>query len=460
MRDVALAGALAALLAFVLAHPFVGVLLWNLIAFMNPHRLTWGFASGLQWAAMIFVVTVVACVLRGELRWPPANLTVVLLIALMVMFTLTSVVALGNPSAVWAKWDRVNKILLGLLLTASMLTTRQRVHALVWLMVISLGYFGVRGGAFSLLTGGNYRVWGPPETMVGDNNHLAAALLMTLPLMNYLRMQSAHRSVRIGLWIAMGLTLFSIVGSHSRGALLGLCAVTVVLWWRSQKKVLSATILAVSLAGVVNFMPGNWTERMETITKYQQDGSAMGRLQLWGISWRLAVSRPLVGTGFTGPYNQAVVDRVEPGGPARAVHSIYFELLGEQGFVVFILWLGLSLAALWHSARLIRLTRDRPDLHWGRDLARMAQVSIVAYHVAGAFLSLSYYDFYWTLLVVVAATHGLVMRALAEPAPGALTQAPAPARGRPARGPAMPPPAPQPRPAGGWRTRTPATAPR
>jgi len=437
MRDAALATILAGLLAFVLAHPFVGVLLWNLIAFMNPHRMTWGFASAFQWAAVVFAVTVAACVLRGELRLPPMNLTVILLLALMVLFTLTSITALGDPSSVWAKWDRVNKILLGLLLTAALLTTRQRVHALLWLMVLSLGYFGVRGGVFSLMTGGTYRVWGPPDTMVDDNNHLAAALLITLPLMNYLRMQSAHRLVRIGLWVAMGLTLISILGSHSRGALLGLGAVVVVLWWRSQRKVASAVVLAVSLAGAITFMPSNWTERMHTIAEYQEDGSAMGRIQLWGISWKLAVDRPLLGTGFTGPYNQAVVDRVAPGGPARAVHSIYFELLGEHGFLAFLLWSGLTLSALWHSWRLIRLTRDRPDLHWGRDLARMAQVSIVAYFSAGAFLSLSYYDFYWTLLVAVAAAHGLVLRALAE-APAARAAAASPAA---------------PLPAGGWRAR-------
>lgn len=455
MRDAALTATLAALLAFVLAHPFVGVLLWNLISFMNPHRLTWGFATGIQWAAIIFAVTVGACVLRGELRLPPANLTVLLLVALMVMFTLTSVVAMGNPSAVWARWDRVNKILLGLLLTASMLTSRQRVHALLWLMVISLGYFSVKGGAFSLLTGGGYRVWGPPDSMVQDNNHLAAAMLITLPLMNYLRMQSAHRGVRTGLWFAMGFTLMAILGTQSRGALVGLCAVVAVLWWRSERKLVSAMVLAVALSGAVAFMPASWTERMETIAEYQEDGSAMGRIQLWDISWRLALSRPLVGTGFTGPYDQQVVDTVEPGGRARAVHSIYFELLAEHGFIVFALWLGLSLSALWHSSRLIRLTRDRPDLHWGRDLARMAQVSIVAYHTAGAFLSLSYYDFYWTLLVVVAASHGLVMRALAEPAPAAQaplpSSLPAPARAAPA--PALPP-------AGGWRARAQAATPR
>lgn len=424
MRGATLTAALALLLALVLAQPFAGVLLWNWVSFMNPHRLVWGPAGEWPWAAIIFATTLVGCALSRELRLPPRNATTLLLVALMGCFTATSLVALGNPAEVWDKWEHTIKVMLGLLLTASMLTTRRRIHALVWVMAISLCYFGVRGGVFALLNGGNYRVWGPPQTMITDNNHLAAAMLIALPLVNYLRLQSAHGLVRAGLAVAMGLTLLATIASYSRGALLGLAAVTLIFWWRSQRKVVSAIVLAASLAGAITFMPGGWTDRMESITAYQEDASASERLVLWDISWKLAMDRPLVGAGFTGPYNRAVVDRVAPGGPARAVHSIWFELLGEQGFPTFILWAALSVVGLWQAVRIAALTRGRADLAWAHDLGRMAQASIVAYLVAGSFLSLSYWDYYWTLLVVVASTQGLVLRALAGEAPSRRPVAP------------------------------------
>jgi len=440
MRGATFGGALALLLVLVIAYPFAGVLLWNWVSFMNPHRLVWGPASELPWAAIIFIATVIGCAFTGELRLPPRNAITLLTLALMACFTATSLVALGNPQEVWDKWEHTIKIMLGLLLTASLLTTRRRIHALVWVMAISLCYFGVRGGIFAIATGGAYRVWGPPQTMITDNNHLAAAMLIALPLVNYLRMQSAHRLVRIGLAVAMGLTLLATIASYSRGALLGLAAVTLVFWWRSQRKLLSGAVLAASLAAAITFMPGGWTQRMETIAQYQEDASASGRLELWGISWRLAMDRPLVGAGFTGPYNRAVVDRVAPDGPARAVHSIWFELLGEHGFPSFILWTSLSIVGLWQAMRLARLTRGRPELAWAHDLGRMAQASIVAYLVAGSFLSLSYWDYYWTLLVVVAATHGLARRALAGSEPATRRQlAPAHAGWR-GRSPSLPAP--------------------
>ncbi|TCH96294.1 putative O-glycosylation ligase, exosortase A system-associated [Roseococcus sp. SYP-B2431] len=418
MRDLVFVAVMLGLLPLAVYRPFVGVLLWCWISFMNPHRLVYGFAMELPWAVAVFAATFTGAILSGELRRPRVDALTFLLLALLVCITVTSVTALGVPADVWAKHDAVMKVILGLLLTSALLTERRRVHALVWAMVIAIGYYGVRGGIFAIATGGNYRVWGPPQTMITDNNHLAAAMLVTLPLMNYLRLQSQHRVVRNGLAVAMALTLLAAVGSYSRGALLGLCAVAALMWWRSHAKVLSAAVLAVVLTGAITFMPPQWMDRMHTLGEYQADGSATGRLELWGISWKLALDRPLLGTGFTGPYTREVVDRVAPGGPARAVHSIWFELLSEQGFVTFAVWLAMTLTGAYWSQRLIRSTRGRPELAWAHDLGRMSQASLVAYVVSGTFLSLSYWDFYWTLLVVIGATWSIARRA-EQPAPAA-----------------------------------------
>jgi probable O-glycosylation ligase (exosortase A-associated) len=424
MRDLVFMAAMAGLLPLAIMRPFAGVLLWSWISFMNPHRLVWGVALDMPWAMAVFAATIIGCVLAAEPKRLPTHGITLLLVMLLACFTITSFAAMGEPTAVWAKWEATTKVILGLLLTAALLTERRRVHALVWVMIISIGYYGVRGGIFSILTGGQYRVWGPDQTMITDNNHLAAAMLVTLPLMHYLRLHSKHPLVRNLLLAAMVLTLLATVTSYSRGALLGLLGIAGMMWFRSKRKVVSAMVMTACLAGAITFMPGQWGERMESITSYKQDESASERLVLWGISLDLALQRPLVGSGFTGPYTRDVVDTVAPGGPARAVHSIWFELLGEHGFPTFFTWVGLSLAGLFYAIRLARMTRHRPDLAWAHDLGRMAQVSIMAYLVSGSFLSLSYWDFYWTLLVVIAAAHALAKRALAgETLPGSAGEA-------------------------------------
>jgi probable O-glycosylation ligase (exosortase A-associated) len=447
MRDLVFAAVVLGLLPLAVARPIVGVVLWCWLSFMNPHRLVWGFASEMPWAQVVFVATVLGCLLNAEPRRLAMNGVTALLMLFMACVTLTSFTALGPSDAVWDYWQRVLKIVIGLLLVASLITDRMRLHILMWVMVISIGFYGVRGGVFTIMTGGAFQVLGPADSMISDRNHIGVALLVVLPLMNYLRLHSRHRLVRWGLMAAMGLTLLGAIGTQSRGALLALLAVAVVLWLRTQRKVLGGIVIAASVAGGIAFMPDTWTERMQTIQTFEQDQSAFDRLVLWQTAFNLAVARPFVGTGFRGPYHRSVVDQFDPDAPARATHSIYFETLGEHGFVTFAVWLSLTFAGLYYAMRLPRITRGRPDLAWAGDLGRMAQVSIVAYLVGGAFLSLGYWDFYWTLLAAVGVAHTLAVRALAQGA-GATGRAPAAATWRSAGAVAQPEPVAQP--AQGW----------
>lgn len=426
MRDIALSLVLFGLLLVAFARPFVGVLLWGWISFMNPHLTTWSFASEMPWAMMVFCATVVGCVVAREPRQLRVNAVVVLLVIFLACVTLTSFTARGNPDLVWMRWDWVMKIILGLLLTAALLDDQRRIHAMVWLMVIALGYYGVRGGVFTLVTGGNYIVLGPAGSSIGDRNQLAAALLISLPLMNYLRLHSRHRLVRIGLAVAMVLTLFSVVGSQSRGALVGLAATAFVFWMRSRGKVVSGIAVVLGLVAVLAFMPESWRARMDTIENYQEDSSAMGRINIWIASWKMAMAHPFTGAGFLAMYQQPVVDIYAPGTKALAAHSIWFEVLGEHGFPTFLVWCGIILAGVIYSMRIAALAKPHPHLAWARDLARMSQVSVVAYCSAGSLLSLSYWDVFWTLMVVLGATHAVVVAALRDKA-----AAPAAARAAP-----------------------------
>lgn len=270
--------------------------------------------------------------------------------------------------------------------------------------------------------------------MIGDNNNLAVGLLVTLPLMNYLRMRSSHRVVRAGILIVMALTLLSIVDSYSRGALLGLFGIGCVMWWRSRSKIGTAIVLVAAIGLAIMFMPPAYLDRMDTIFHYQQDASAEGRIEIWKAATKLALAHPLTGAGFMGPYTQWIVDTVDPSVTARSTHDIFVEVWSETGFVSFFAWLGLIVVGIRNSFRLIRLARGRPELDWVRDLGRMSQVAIVAYLVGGAFLPLSYWDYFFTLLMVLAATREVVVTQMPATRAAAVAQG---WRRSPAIGPAI-----------------------
>jgi probable O-glycosylation ligase (exosortase A-associated) len=413
MRDLAFVAVLLPLLGLSCVRPFVGLLVWSWLSFMNPHRELYGFAAGQSWAMMSFIATIIGCFVGGEPRRLPLNTATVLLALLAVWVTITSFTAMANPAQVWWKWDRTVKMIAGQLLAACLLTSRERIAAMVWVMVISLGYFGVKGGIFTVMTGGAFEVLGPNYTLIADRNHIAVGLLVALPLMNWLRMHSRHAVVRIVLLAAMGCTLLAVVGTQSRGALVSLVAVGGVLWLRSRGKIISGIVIVLAMAAAITFMPDSWVQRMNTIQTYDEDASAVGRLTIWRVALGLALMRPIIGAGFRAVYEQPIVDLIDPAVKARADHSIWLEVLSEQGFPGLALWLGILLAGLVYSMRITARARGRPDLLWAYDLARMSQVSMAAYVTGGSFLSLAYWDYYWTVIVLQGATLALLGRRVA-----------------------------------------------
>ena len=125
--------------------------------------------------------------------------------------------------------------------------------------------------------------------------------------------------------------------------------------------------------------------------------------------------------GFQATYWQPIVDQFLPGAGARAVHSIWFEVLGEHGFPTFFVWLGIIIAGTVYARRTIRLATGVPGLEWCVNLAKMAQVSTIAYLTGGSFLSLCYWDYYFTMLMAVSAVYQHVTATLgsaAEATPG------------------------------------------
>ena len=275
----------------------------------------------------------------------------ILIVLFLILISVSSVCALGPPDMVNPLYFLVFKTFAFLIVVGALLTDQKRINALVWVMVISLGYYGVKGGIFTVLTGGHNHVYGADNSMIGDNNQLAVALLMTLPLMNYLRVNSSHRMIRLGLAAAMAFTLFAILGTYSRGAFIALSAVVAMLWWNSKSRIFIGLALAIGLTVGLNFMPQNWVDRMHTISAYQQDPSAEDRFTIWHQAMFLAVERPLTGAGFNGTETPIVLHRYFPAAHVRAVHSIWLQVLSDNGFPAFFVWLAMQMLGFFNIRR-------------------------------------------------------------------------------------------------------------
>jgi probable O-glycosylation ligase (exosortase A-associated) len=398
LRD-ALTISLIALCAIVaLFHPWIGVMSWTVISIMNPHRYAW-IASELPVAAAIAIATLAGIIVtRDRIRFV-ATPPVIALIAFMLWMCITLPFSiLIDPSR--DLWGRVMKIDAMILVAVAVLVSRKHVMALAWVLVVSIGFYGLKGGIFTIANGGDHLVWGPPGSFIEGNNELALALVMTIPLMRFVQMQTPSRWVKHGMTALMLLSAASALGTRSRGALVAIIAMSAVLWIRDRRKLASGVLIALAAVVLVAFFPEQWGERMSSIGDYEQDPSAMGRINAWWMAFNLAKDR-FFGGGFAVSTGSVFAVYAPIPDDVHAAHSIYFEVLGEHGFVGLGLFLLLWLL-VWRSASWLRANGPKQAASaWTADLGAMCHASIAAYAVGGAFLSLAYFDLPYNILVLL-----------------------------------------------------------
>lgn len=406
LRDLFLTGIFAVTLPWVFRYAFIGVLLWTWVGIMNPHKLAFGYMFNAPIAMLIGAITLVALFTtrdRVKLPWSAP----LVFIGLFVLWTIATTFFAFFPSLSMVQLEKVLKIQLMIFVTAAVLYKWEHIRLFLWVNVLSLAFYGVKGGLYTIQTGGGGRVWGPPGGFIGGNNELALALIMAIPLMHFLRLTTPHVWVKRALLVMMVLSAVSALGTQSRGALIAIAAMGAVLWWRAPHKLLNAAIVSFVAVSIWSFMPESWHERMQTIQAYEEDGSAMGRIFAWKTAVNIANDRP-VGAGYDMYYDSIFTIYAPPADGsrfdpaiARAAHSIYFQVLGEHGWVGLILFLMVWITAWFLAGKLRRKTRGDPEIGWLHHFGSMAQVSLVGWAAGGAFLSLAYWDFPYNLVVAL-----------------------------------------------------------
>ena len=291
MRDLALLAIVFAAIPYIFRRPYYGLLLWVWFSIMNPHRLAYGFAYDFPFAMVLGVVTLVSVAMHMKQNYPfPVNGATVSLLFFIVWICVSPLFSF-HPEGEMVGWSRAVKILIMVLVTFYVVGSRSELHWLAWVLAGSVGFFGFKGGIFTLLHGGGFTVWGPDGSFIADNNSLALAIIMAVPIFRYLQLHSSNRWVRRGCALTMLLCVAASVGSYSRGALLGLAGMGLFMWFKSSNKITLGAISVVVGIVIFSTMPDSWSERMNSIGTYQEDDSAMGRINAWWMTWNLALSR-------------------------------------------------------------------------------------------------------------------------------------------------------------------------
>ena len=400
MRDVIFLGFLAAALALAVRYPFTALMSWAWFTLATPQMATY-YANAMPLNLLIAAITVAAFFFHNEYKRARFDTLSVLLI-LFALWLMVSQIQSLDPENSATPYDRFLKIIFFILLCAQVTTDRLRFHALLWVLVIIMGFYGAKGGAYTLLTLGRNNYFGLPNTILYDNNHMGISLATTLPMFLYLYGQVAGKWVRRGILFVFIMSIIAIIGTFSRGALVALLVFAGFMWLRSKRKMLYLLLALIMAVPATMLVPERWVNRMETISTATEDDSFMGRVDAWIINYKLALEHPLTGVGLRNSYEEHIARQVDLTRTPRAAHSIYFEILGGTGFVGLFIYLSLLAVAFLKAASAYTKYQHARFGQWRSSFGYYAQISLAVFAIGGASVSMEMWEGYLLIIALIA----------------------------------------------------------
>lgn len=420
MHDIPFLVFLLAMLGFGFRKPFLFVLTYAYIDIVSPQRLTYVLLNSISislYAVALAVGSWLAFDDKKDVRFAPRQAMILLLLGYCYYTTINADFALEAKD----KWDWVWKALAFAFFLPFTLRTRLRIEALLIFMTLSAASIIIVGSIKTLASGGGY---GELNLMITNNSGLyegstiSTVAICIIPLILWFTRHGTlfgtDWKVKLFCYALVFACLLIPVGTSTRTGLLCIGLLGVLMFRDVKRK--AGYVIAVAALGVtaVPFLPSTFTERMGTIKTYQGDSSASTRLEVWKWTMDYVKTHPM-GGGFEA-YRQnriryekvntvddgsghMIVKRTIETDAARAYHSAYFEMLGEQGYFGLGLWLLINIAGIFRMEVLRRRYRKAEgDEAWIAPLASALQSGHIVYLLGAAFIAIAFQPFVYMLI--------------------------------------------------------------
>ena len=404
MRDVIFSVIILWLLPICYRRPFIGLLTFSWLAYMRTQDLCWGFAREQRWSFLIAIVTMLGYAgMRPEI-WFRRNFRCFLMMLLVALVTIGVVIANQWTPTQIDRWIEFTKIIAVALFTTAVVRTKAQLRVIIWVIALSLGFYGIKDGLVGVLTGMRAQILVGPGGMLADNNDFGLAMVMSLPMLLLIGISEANKTLKRGvLLVLVPLTALTVMMTHSRGGFLALAAGFCVLVWRSRNRVAGFSIGALIVVTALLVAPSSYIERIKSIQNYETDGSAMGRLAAWRTAINMAEDNPVFGVGLTlFLRNYTTYRSGEKNEGVRVAHNSYLQIWAECGSLalgVYLLMMVLTLVGIW---RIQKKARQRYFTSWITEYATMFEATWVAFIVGSTFLNRAHFDlaYHWIALVI------------------------------------------------------------
>ncbi len=455
MRSLWLLFVYTSFLGLSVAAPFVATLGYVWVDTFQPQNVAYIVLNQMP-VALIMATVALGSYLVLDRRSPPRLSTETILQLAMAVWVTATLAWAEAPDAAWTKWDWAFKTLLFAAFVPYVIRSRVQIEAFVQTYVFSLAANFIPFGLKTLISGGGYGSnlgLQQGNSGLSEGGLLSTMCLMIVPLAVYLGRHSQlvprGRLMTLAYWGIGALAIITAIGTYERSALIGLLVLVIYMWTRAKHKIGFGIVAGVIACLVIYTTSSAWNERISSIGNFEQETSAYTRILVWKWTLGYTATHPL-GGGFAA----YLIDRVdipgvgdEPGFTqfGRAFHSIYFEVLGEQGYPGLIMFLSTAGLTLLKLRRLSKKAAGHPDLQWVIDLSNALQSGLAVFLTSGAFVGIAFQPMFWYFISMSISLNAYMWRAEHD-------QVPAPANRR-AKAAGQPDGAVAQAPTAGWRDR-------
>ena len=403
MRQVVLIVVVIALCGLGLAGPEMAVLSYVWFSLLRPDALAY---STLPFSMLLAVVA-----LLSSLRYigRATNLLQSWIAGLLILqqFPVAlSVVFAVNTALCVEPYNRYIRIVIMALLIPVVIDSETWLRRLMILMPCSMGVIALKFGVFSMVFGGAGLVKGYTG-LIGDSNGLSLAMATVLGLCLYGRDLTPRFWLKCLLLVMAVFSVVTVVMAGSRGNMLAVGCVLLLVIFRSKYKLLGAVGVVLLTMPALYLAGDRFSNRMATISDYEEDASAAGRLDFWKAALKMSKDYPVFGVGYGEKNYITLASKYLKRENHWVVHNTYLQTLVDCGVIEFVLYTAtLWGAILWLGFSVRRMRKLKPE--WvAYPLA--LQTSLVGFAAGSTFYSRGDFEFMY-IVCMTAASWQLIER--------------------------------------------------
>lgn len=388
---------------FIFLYPFLGIYAYYIIEIIAPQTLV--YAGDSQRTAMIISLVTGVAGLLLFMRTKPKFIFVKQNYIILCFWgcLLISCFFAQYQDIAWQKFmNYYSKFFIFFFISTNLIMTKRQFLGVIEIFTSMFVLFGIHG-IKRYLSGDNI-VTGIGGKLGTDNNLFGMMMVIGISFVLYpfLMKESVSLRKKICILIFLPAVIFTVICTFSRGAFLGMVGVLFLIFLRIKRKLLVLLLILCILPILPFILPSGYKERLSTISNYQQDGSAVGRIEAWKAGFEMIRTYPLTGIGlqnfsyFVEVYNPDAIY-----GKKLVAHNAYIELAAEAGLITFFFYVLLIITSVIDLSKLRKKFIGNKENYWAIPITYLLECSFCGYLICSMFGSTETYEVLYFLCGMV-----------------------------------------------------------